>query len=250
MRFFSLNLLLSLRVFLEFIQFGRMRNMKLKIETDFQNYISAWNQHVGLVEQAWLDNQLDHHQGKPGKSLPPLRLSPSIQFTHFPLVWCGLYGLRAFMYILAVTNFFEHGSWWEQFFLRAGEKYTRSSSLNSQVCVVIWTVNYLLVTIKDYGMTLDKLKFLIVYSVGRRGARVQPKDLALSKAKFMVFARFRMVLRRMLNLSNKSVVSVVALVEPALSLQTNQFTKYPFYTVASVLGIIYWAIHACQGKST
>lgn len=209
----------------------------------------TWNQHTPVIEQAWLD-----HRSKVGSLRPLLR--PSIQFTYFPLVWCSLYGLRAFMYLLAMANLFEHGSFWEQFWLRAGEKYNPSSSLNIHVCMTIWTVNYLLVTIKDFGLTFEQLKFLIIYSVGSKkegsdgggGGGVQPKDLVLSKTKYYQFSRFRRISVRMIDLSNKSVVTTVAIIEPTLSLQTNQFTKYPLYTFASVVGIIYWAIHACQGN--
>lgn len=221
-----------------------MTSIRFHIESDPQNYILAWNQHVPAVEQAWINHQLD--QRNPGQ-----RLSPSIQFTYFPLAWCGLYGLRAFMYLFTVVRLSHSTEYWPQFWLRAGEKYTQSSSMNAQICVFIWTVNFLLITLKDFDLTLDKLKSLIINAVGTKpkGEGVDPKDLRISKRKFALFERFRRAMHRMTNISNTSVTTMVMISELALSIQTDQFIKYPVYTVVSVVGVVYWCLHICQGKS-
>lgn len=141
---------------------------KIRIDRNFQNYIFAWNQHTPLVDRCW-----------PLATTKRVPLKASIQFTYIPLVWCTLYGLRAVMFVWTIS----HRTWarpsaWESFWLRAGEKYTRSSATNVQVCVVLWTINFIMMNIKDLtGLTLNKLQFLIVYSVGTVVGRVLPRSL-------------------------------------------------------------------------
>lgn len=234
--------------------------MFFKINTNLQNYIVEWNQHVRLV---------DLHRKHPQSVRGNAHLRPSIQYTYFPMVWCCLFGFRAIMYLMAHRGLANVDEAWREFWLRAGEKYTRSSSMNIQISILIWTLNYFLVTIADFRLTVDVLKFMIVYSVGKPWGRTRPKDLGefaldgcgffvevtskffvvgLSRKDYDSVVRLRTIVLVLLRFSIISITIMVFVFELHHSWETNQFSKYFFYTIASWLGGSYWVLHICQGK--
>lgn len=222
----------------------------------FQNYLITWYQHVGRVQEEFI-NSLNHPEFKLLPfSLATIPLTPSIQYTYFPLVWCSLYGFRSLVYIGVTLNLARAMSsisqlvlvpWLVELCMRAGRKYSQSSALNIQMCILVWTIHYVLVTIKDFGLRLVDLKFLLVYSLNGDGSEVRPWDMGLTSSSYARFIRFRFWIVRMLNTCIVGITVVCALCEGLLSWDTGEFDEYPVYAFISWVAIIYWTLHGCQG---
>lgn len=82
-------------------------------------------------------------------------------------------------YLLVATNKVAvEDEWWTGFMLRPGEKYTESSSFNVNLCIFMWTTNILMIMAKDWSLTTNHIRYLIIYAVAPDREHVKPKCLS------------------------------------------------------------------------